>query len=108
MPTPFEQVQAAWGSADRRGELNRVVETMAAEGITRDQLDDALGKLLDEVRAAGVDDETEEIINAVGDRLHGWCHPSGHIKTRDAVSSSEDRRPAPPPAIVPPVQPSPG
>jgi len=80
MATPFERVKAAWESPNRAAELNRVVETMAAEGVTRDDLDDALGRLLDLVREAGVDDETEEIINAVGDRLHGWCHVSGHIK----------------------------
>ena len=33
MTTPFERVKAAWESPDREGELNRVVETMAAEGV---------------------------------------------------------------------------
>src|SRR5438067_8446490 len=80
MVTPFERVKAAWESPDRASELNRVVEAMAAEGVTRDALDDALGRLLDEVRAFGADDETEEVINNVGDRLHGWCHESRHIR----------------------------
>lgn len=81
MATTHEQVRAAWESADRVGQLNRVVEGLAAEGVGRDALDDALGRLLDEVRAAGADDATEEIINSVGDRLHGWCYESRHITT---------------------------
>jgi len=76
MSTPIERLKAAWVLPNRDYELNRVVETMAAERITRDQLDHALRQLLDEVRASGADDETEEIINGVGDRLHGWIHPS--------------------------------
>ena len=82
MATPFERVRAAWESPDRAAELNHVVEMMAAEGVTRGVLEDALGCLLDEVRAAGADDETEEIINGVWDRLTGWCHENWHIKTR--------------------------
>jgi hypothetical protein len=82
MATPFERMKVAWESSDRKGELNRVVETMAAEGVTREDLDAALGLLLDEARAAGVDDETEEIINEVGDRLHGWCLAKYHITTQ--------------------------
>ena len=82
MATPYERVKSAWESEDRRAALHRVVEEMAAEGVTRDALDDALGQLLDEIRAAGADDDTEEIIMGVGDRLHGWCHESGHIKTQ--------------------------
>jgi hypothetical protein len=93
MATPYERVKAAWDSGDRRAALNLAVEEMAAEGVTRDALDEALGRLLDEVRAAGADEDTEEIINGVGDRLHGWCHESRHIKARPAVQPA-----APPPA----------
>jgi hypothetical protein len=82
MATPFERVTVAWDSSDRTGALNRVVEVMAAEGVTRDELDDALRTLLLQVRAAGADDDTEEIINCVADRLHGWCHASWHIHAR--------------------------
>jgi hypothetical protein len=108
MTTPLERVKAAWESPDREGELNRVVATMATEGVTRDELDDALGKLLDEVRAAGVDDDTEEIINNVGDRLHGWCHPSGHIKTIPVSQSAGNQALVTPTNIAPAVRPSPG
>jgi hypothetical protein len=96
MATPFDRVKAAWESADRNAALNRVVETMAAEGVALDALDDALGRLLDDVRAAGADDDTEEIINNVGDRLHGWCHVSGHIKTRPAADSEANGHPSAP------------
>lgn len=82
MATPFERVRAAWDSDDRLTALNRAVEAMAEEGVSRVALEDALGLLLDEARAAGVDDDTEEIINGVGDRLAGWCHERWHIKTK--------------------------
>ncbi len=81
MMTPFDRLKAAWDSTNREGELNRVVEEMAVEGVTRDVLDHALASLLNEARASGADDETEEIINGVGDRLHGWCHPTRQIMT---------------------------
>jgi len=84
MTTPFVRAKAAWDSTDRAGELNRVVEVMVAEGVSRADLEDALGQLLDEVRAADADDDTEEIINCVGDRLHGWCHSDYHIRTYPA------------------------
>jgi hypothetical protein len=85
MATPYERVKSAWDSEDRRPALHRVVEEMAADGLTRDALDDALGQLLDEIRAAGADDDTEEIIMGIGDRLHGWCHESCHIKTQSSA-----------------------
>ena len=88
MATPYEQMKAAWESSDRAGELNRVVEALAAEGIALEQLNEALIRLLLKIREAGADDDTEEIINEAGDRLHGWCHPKWHIKTR----SSSDHR----------------
>lgn len=81
MITPFERLKTAWVSNNPEGELNRVVEEMAIEGVTRDVLDNALMSLLNEVRASGADDEIEEVINSVGDRLHGWCHPSRQITT---------------------------
>ena len=87
--TPYERVKAAWDSPDRVAGLNRVVEAMAAEGVARDELDDALTKLLLGIRATGADDDTEEIINNVGDRVHGWCHPSGHIQTRTAPPAGQ-------------------
>ncbi len=89
MATAYERVKLAWDTPDRPAELNRVVETLAAEGVTRDVLNDALGQLLGEIRAAGADDDTEEIINCVGDRLYGWCHASRHITTRTADPSME-------------------
>jgi len=55
---------------------------MAAEGVAQQALEDALEALLLEVRAAGADDDTEEIINGVWDRLTGWCHEKWHIKTQ--------------------------
>lgn len=89
MGTPFERVKAAWNSPDREGELNRVVEAMAAEGVTRGELDAALGLMLDEVRAAGADEVTEEMILGVCDRLHGWCSPKWHIHARTDAAPTE-------------------
>lgn len=107
MATSFERMQAAWESPERRVQLNCVVETMATEGATRDELDDALGRLLDEVRARGADD-TEEIIMSVGDRLHGWCHPSGQIKPPATTVAAEAQASTAPSGVEPPIQPSHG
>ena len=76
---PIDAVRAAWRSADPAGELNRAVERLGTAGVSRDSLDDALGRLADEVEAAGADEGRLEVIRAVGDRLHGWCHPSRRI-----------------------------
>lgn len=77
----YEQVRAAWGTGDRRRELNRTVERLAPD-VTRDELDAALEKLLLEVRAVGADEETEEVINEVSDRLHDWVVPESRIACR--------------------------
>ena len=62
MATPLERVQAAWATGDPLA-LHREVEQLAAEGHPRQALEDALEALLLEVRTAGADDNTEEIIN---------------------------------------------
>lgn len=87
MLIPYERLRTAWDTGDRMT-LHRAAEDMAAEGVTRDALDDALGQLRDEVRAAGADDDTEEIILGVGDRIHGWCHRDGHIHFADPAVTS--------------------
>jgi hypothetical protein len=81
MTTPLERVQAAWATGDPLA-LHRAVEQMAAEGHSRQALEEALEALLLEVRTAGADDDTEEIINGVWDRLTGWCHADRHIGTQ--------------------------
>jgi hypothetical protein len=83
--TPYERVKAAWDSPARRDELHRAAEAMAAEGFTQQDIEEGLEELLLEVRAAGADDDTEEIINGVWDRLTGWCQEKWHIKTRPVV-----------------------
>jgi hypothetical protein len=80
MAAVLERVQAAWNSGDPRP-LHREVEQLAAQGHSRQVLEEALEALLREVRAAGAYDDTEEIINGVWDRLTGWCHESQHIGT---------------------------
>jgi hypothetical protein len=80
MATLLERVQAAWATGDPLA-LHREVEQLAAEGHSRQALENALEALLLAVRTAGDDDEKEEIINGVWDRLTGWCHASRHIGT---------------------------
>ena len=80
MATLLERVQAAWATGDPLV-LHREVEHLAAEGHSRQALEDALEALLRAVREAGADDDTEEIVNGVWDRLTGWCHPARHIET---------------------------
>ena len=81
MATLRERIQAAWDTGDPLT-LHREVEQLAAEGHSRQALEDALETLLLAVRSAGAGDDTEEIINGVWDRLTGWCHPSRHIGTQ--------------------------
>jgi hypothetical protein len=95
MATPFDRVKEAWNSPDREAELNCAVEAMAAEGATREDLTDALIHLLDEVRQSGAGEDAQEIINGVGDRLHGWGNPKYHIATQT--------RPVSPPISQPPA-----
>jgi hypothetical protein len=81
MATIAERVQAAWATGDPLA-LHREVEQLAAEGYSQQALEDALEALLLALRKAGADDDAEEIVNGVWDRLTGWCHPAGHIKTQ--------------------------
>jgi len=100
MATATERVQSAWASGDPLA-LDREVEKLAAEGQSREALEEALEALLRQLRAAGVDDETEEIINGVWDRLTGWCHAGRQIATGPKNESSSPI--APPVESPPPV-----
>ena len=88
MATLQERIQAAWDTGDPLA-LHREVERLAAEGYSRQSLEDALEALLLAVRKAGASDITEEIINGVWDRLTGWCHADRHIE----ASASEEKGP---------------
>ena len=79
MTTLLNRVQTAWATGDPLA-LNREVERLAAEGHSRQALEDALEALLLEVRASGADDDTEEITSCVWDRLTGWRHAEQPIK----------------------------
>ena len=81
MPAPYERLKEAWDTGAPHA-LDRVAEQLAREGVAESAILDELMRLLLEVRAAGADDETEERIHGVMDRLTGWCHESNHIRTR--------------------------
>lgn len=93
MTTADAQIRSAWASPDPRA-LDAAAETLAAAGVDEASILDALDRLLSVVRAAGADDETEERIMGVMDRLTGWCHVSNHIRT--------ERTAAPPQPTVTP------
>lgn len=88
MDRVYETIWNAWNSPDRALRLHRVVEEMAEQGITLPQFDDALGRLLDEIRDENADEQTEDILIDVSSRLHGWCHPDQRIKTRESVTTN--------------------
>lgn len=94
MATTLERVQTAWASGDPLA-LHREVEQLAGEGHSRQALEDALVALLLQLRDAGADDDTEEIVNGVMDRLTGWCHISRQI--------GMPRKSESPGAAVPPI-----
>jgi hypothetical protein len=62
--------------------LDRTAERLASEGSSQTDLLDALERLLLEVRDAGANDEEEDKITGVMDRLTGWSHQSSRILTR--------------------------
>jgi hypothetical protein len=86
MATLGERVQAAWASGDPLA-LHREVERLAAEGQSQKALEDALEALLLAAREAGADDDAEEVVNGVWDRLTGWCHPARQIKTQVSLEN---------------------
>jgi hypothetical protein len=67
--------------------LHREVKQLAAEGHAHQALENALEAFLLAIRTAGADDDTEEIINGVWDRLTGWCHASRRIKARSKMEN---------------------
>src|SRR5206468_6408209 len=89
MGTPEQRVRAAWATGAPLA-LHRAVESLAAEGHSRQALEEALEALLRDVRVAGADDDTEEVIHGVWDRLTGWCHAGRHIRTLSSKEAGAD------------------
>src|SRR5437660_3438754 len=89
MATLRERVQAAWATGDPLA-LHREVEQLAAEGQSRQALEDALEALLLTVREARAGDDAEEIVQGIWDRLTGWCHPARHIETPSSKPNGAD------------------
>jgi hypothetical protein len=84
------RIREAWNSGQPLA-LHTAAEQLAAEGHAEAAINDSLEKLLLEVRAGGADDETEERIMGVMDRLTGWCHGSQHIRTtRTGLPTEEE------------------
>jgi hypothetical protein len=103
MATLLNRVQTAWATGEPLA-LHREVERLAAEGHSRQALEDALEALLHAVRATGAGDDTEEFINGVWDRLTGWCHGDRHIGTLSSLeqgSSVDAKIPTPLPTPSP-------
>ncbi|HYV34913.1 MAG TPA: hypothetical protein VE988_04360 [Gemmataceae bacterium] len=103
MTTPLNRIETAWATGDPLA-LHREVERLAAEGHSRQALENALETLLLAVRATGAGDDTEEIINGVWDRLTGWCHTDQHIGTLsslDQASAVDAKIPTPLPTPSP-------
>lgn len=83
------RMRDAWNSGDPMA-LHHTAEQLATEGKTESAILDSLEKLLLDVRAAGADDDKEERIMGVMDRLTGWCHESGHIRTKPSDLPTEE------------------
>lgn len=78
-----QRILDSWNDADRVRRMNRTVEELAAEGVTRNELDEALGTLLNRLYDEKADEDTIDFVYGIGDRLHGWCLPECHIHSRD-------------------------
>jgi hypothetical protein len=88
--TPIDtRVRDAWNADDPLA-LHRAAEQLANEGNDDSAILDALERLLLDMRATGADDDTEERILGVMDRLTGWCHESGHIRTKRTALPTEE------------------
>ena len=96
--TVADRVRAAWESATPQA-LDRAAESLARDGVPEAIILAAVDSLLADVRAAGADEETEEAIHGVMDRLSGWCHPSGHIHPTHPPGTNGT--PATPPVVAP-------
>jgi hypothetical protein len=76
-----ERFEQALRSTDPPEALRSAVLALAGEGLSKDQINEALGQFLDQVRAQneGRESEAEEIVLGVMDAMTGWCHPSRQL-----------------------------
>jgi hypothetical protein len=94
MATPLDRARAAWHTGDPWA-LHRVVEALAAEGVSRSAIENLLEALLLEVRAAGEGEDREAIVESVWDRITGWCHRDYHIHFPEPQPAPPNGAPAP-------------
>ena len=76
----YDDFRTAW-QTEKPFALDHVAQRLAQYGTSKNTLYDALERLLLEERAIGANDETEERILGVMDRLTGWCDPANRIAT---------------------------
>jgi hypothetical protein len=89
MTPTYTRIREAWNASDPTA-LHRAAEQLAGEGHAESMILQSLESLLLDVRAAGADDDTEEQIMGVMDRLAGWCHVSHHIRTKQPERPAAD------------------
>src|SRR5438552_7202283 len=90
MATLYDRMKAAWDSGTLHA-LDREAETLARQGVAEDDIYAALEQLLLAVRSGGADEETEERIHGVMDRLTGWTHTVNQIRTtRNTLPTEEE------------------
>jgi hypothetical protein len=78
--------QAAWETGVPFA-LDRVAEQLARAGSSKSVLYDSLERLLFKARDEGADDDSEERILGVMDRLTGWCDPDSRIVTTSPIQN---------------------
>ena len=93
MNDSYQQFRKAWDSGQLFA-VDRVAEKLSKSGYAKSNLYDALEKLLLEIRKVGADDETEEKILGVMDRLTGWCDPNSQLVTREPTPTNGKPSPA--------------
>ena len=91
MATLYERMKRAWDSGTPNA-LDREAEGMARHGFAETEIYDALEQLLLTVRNMGVDEETEERIHGVMDRLTGWGHSANQIRTAQGSQQVQEHR----------------
>jgi hypothetical protein len=78
---PLDRFNQAMESERGGEELGRTIFTLAQEGYTKEAINDAMDKLLDQVREkhGGAESAEEDIVLEVMDALVGWCHPKARL-----------------------------
>ena len=71
--------EAALSSEQPAQNLESLVRDLFAKGETREAIEDELDAVVVALREAGADEQTEEVVLEILDRLRGWSGPDARM-----------------------------